>query len=284
MAIRKFSDLIQQDLPPLESWIEPKVLPKRGIWILGGLTGIGKSYITLDIVRALTTATNPWDCPHLTTPAPCRVLYVEQEIGEYGLQERARRVFERHQPRTYDERAFFSSQDPAFQLDTPEGRKHICEEIRECRPNVLILDPISDFHTSEESDNTAISKLFLTIKELKTASLDDDMSVIVLHHFKKPPNGKVASQGYDDLCEDNFRGAGKWTASPDTVTTMAKKGGNKVWWNLQLRWNKMRHGKELDDMLLRVEPEAPFTQVTFEKMVGDAPKLQPIGKGKKTQI
>ena len=282
--VERFSDLVQESLPPLPCWLEPKVLPKRGIWILGGLTGIGKSYITLDLVRALTTATCPWDCPHLTVPEQCRVLYVEQEIGRYGLWDRARRVFERHQPRTYHDRAFFITQDPAYQLDTPEGRKHVCEVQRDVRPHVLVLDPISHFHTSEESDNTAIGKLFQTIAELKQASLDDDMSVIIAHHFKKPPNGKVMSQDYDDLSEDNFRGAGKWTSAPDTVTTMAKRGGNKVWWNLHMRFEKMRHGKELDDMLLRVEPEAPFTQVTFDRMIGEAPKLKPTGKGKQIQI
>jgi hypothetical protein len=65
---------------------------------------------------------------------------------------------------------------------------------------------------------------------------------------------------------------------------MAKRGGNKTWWELQVRFEKMRHGKELDDMMLRVEPEAPFSQVTFDKMLGDAPKLRPTGRGKKVQI
>lgn len=278
--VQKISDLIEKDLGDLPSWIEPYVLPKRGTWLLGGLTGIGKSFFTIELFRALSTGTRPFDCPYIAATQQCKVLYVEQELGEYGLQKRVRRAFERHQPRTYENYAFFITQSAKFQLDTPEGIKHVAEVVRDCRPNVLILDPISHFHTSEESDNTAIGKLFQTIADLKEASVGDDMSVILAHHFKKPPNGKVMSNGYDDLSEDNFRGAGKWTSAPDTVTTMAKRGGNKEWWEVQMRWEKMRHGQELNDFIFRVAPEEPFTQVEFKRVIGDPPKLKQLTNGK----
>lgn len=280
MPVEKFSDLIAENLQEVPAWIEPKILPKRATLIMGGLTGIGKSFFTLEMVRALTTGTRPFDCPHMTVPDQCRVLYAEQEIGRYGLWDRAKRTFARHQARTYDDRAFFISQDPEFQLDTPGGAKHVAELMRDIRPHVLILDPISHFHASEENDNSGIGRLFQVMADLKQASLRDDMSIVLTHHFKKPPNGKVMSAGYDDLSEDNFRGASKWTSAPDTVITMAKRGGNKDWWNVQMRFEKIRHGKELDDFLFRVEPENPTTQVEFKQVLGDAPKLKTPAGGK----
>ncbi len=279
MSAQKISDLIQKDMGDLPCWIEPYILPKRGTWLLGGLTGIGKSFITIELFRALSTGTRPFDCPYISATVPCRVLYVEQEIGEYGLQDRCKRAFERHQQRTYEDYAFYVSQDSRFQLDTAEGIKHVSEIVRDCRPNVLILDPISHFHDAAESDNTEIGKLFRTLAELKESNISCDMSVIMAHHFKKPPNGRLMSAGYDDLSEDNFRGAGKWTSAPDTVTTMAKRGGNKEWWEVQTRFEKMRHGQELHDVMLRVAPEEPFTQVEFRRTIGDPPKLK-VNNGK----
>lgn len=280
MVAQKVSELLDKDLGDLPCWIEPYVLPKRGIWILGGLTGIGKSFVTTEIFRALTTGTRPFDCPHIAATQQCRVLYVEQEIGEYGLFSRMGRAFERHQKRTYEDYAFYISQDSKFELDTAEGIKYVAEAVRELRPNVLILDPISHFHESAESDNTEVGKLFRTLAELKESCVSTDLSVIMAHHFKKPPNGRLMSAGYDDLSEDNFRGAGKWTSAPDTVTTMAKRGGNKEWWEVQMRFEKMRHGQELNDHMLRVAPEEPLVQVEFRRVIGDPPKLKQLTNGK----
>lgn len=279
MPVQKISDLLERDLGDLPCWINPYILPKRGTWILGGDTGIGKSFVTIELFRALTTGTRPFDCPYLDCSQQTRALYVEQEIGEYGLQKRMARTFERHQKRTYEDYAFYVSQDPKFQLDDPSGVKHIAELVRECAPQVLILDPISHFHTSKENDNTEIGKLFQVIADLKAANIRNDMSIVMAHHFLKPPNGRLMSAGYDDLSENNFRGAAKWRDAPDTVTTLAKRGGNRVWWELQMRWEKMRHGEELNDFMLRVEPEAPLVQIEFQRVLGDAPKVKlPAGK------
>lgn len=100
------------------------------------------------------------------------------------------------------------------------------------------------------------------------------------HHFRKPPTGHDR-KNYDPLALENLRGASKWTDAADTITTLAREGASKHWWFLKTRWTT-RHGEGLEDMMLKVTPEDDQSQVTFERMLGDAPgvgglKLKPVG-------
>jgi RecA-family ATPase len=75
-------DLLARDFPDNPSYIDPMILTKGGTLLLGGEAKVGKSFIMLELCRALTTGTPFMDNPSLTVPEPLRTLYIDAEVGE----------------------------------------------------------------------------------------------------------------------------------------------------------------------------------------------------------
>jgi RecA-family ATPase len=86
-------DLITRELENVPCWVGGNLLPKRGVLLFGGLEKIGKSFIGLEVARALSTGTPLFGYPDFVVEEKARVLLVEMEVGEYGLQDRTRAVF-----------------------------------------------------------------------------------------------------------------------------------------------------------------------------------------------
>jgi hypothetical protein len=214
----KISDLIAKELPKQQSWIGEAILPKRGITLVGGLDKIGKSFINLEIARALTTGQNVMGHPLFHTEI-CRVLLLEQEIGEIGLQDRVRNVMVKEDKALYEDRFFYVSQEPEMTLDTEEGREIIAEYVNHCQPNVLIFDPIANFQEVEENDNTEVGKMFKALAKLRKMFEHLDLSIVISHHFGKPPRDDGRTR-HDPLDRKNFRGALRWIAAPDCIWTV----------------------------------------------------------------
>lgn len=208
--------LMEKEIPPSISWIGQGILTKRGTCLVGGAEKIGKSWIALEIARALVTGTHVFGHPQFHTE-PCRVLYIEQEIGELQLQKRVSKVMEKEDPAIWEDRYWYMSQSPELRLDTHAGRTFFTKALEMTQPNVLVLDPIKNLHGADENDNTAVAELFSIFDNMKSMFVHNDMSIIFAHHFRKAPQEK---SGYDPLSHQNFRGANNWTASPDTLWTV----------------------------------------------------------------
>jgi len=246
---QSFADLMDRELVGLPSWIQPAILPKRGVLLFGGLPKIGKSLIDLEIARSLGTGENLFGHPDFLVPQKARVLYVEKEVGEYGLQERVNKINKTANRADFASRLFYVSQDPLLMLDTSEGVKELKARLRETEANVLILDPISNMHAWDENSNTEISRLFHVLEDLRAEFVRYDLSVVITHHFSKPPKGQHAAE-HDGLSMDNFRGANKWRAAPDSLITVQRghymPGLDWKAWNATMRF-ELRHGEPPED-------------------------------------
>lgn len=260
-------DLLRKDLPKVDCWIEPKILPKGGFMLFGGLPKIGKSLITHELQRALTTATRPFDSPLFWCPEQARVLLLEQEVGEESLKDRYDVCFARHKEHVYRDHAFYETKDFEIDLKTALGRAKLVTHIQTYRPNVLILDPISAFHSYDESDITGVAELLKGLTKLCKAFEEDGLSIILSHHFKKPPAQVYASSSYDYLDFNNFSGSRLWTGTADTIVALKRFGDAHDYksWCLASRWTT-RHGQQPPDMTFFVEPENREGQVRINSI------------------
>lgn len=255
-SAKRVADLLDFEFPETSCYIEPKVLPKGSTFIFGGEAKIGKSWMMLEFARSLVTKRCPFDSRDLVVPNRARTLVIEQELGPQTFQERAKKVFEPIPRNIWEDFLFYESKRPELQLDSPEGRRYIKDMILDVRPNVLILDPISMMHGYNEDSAQDIAELFLTLEKFKKINPQDEMAVILSHHFKKPmigPNGNVPP-GFDRLSPYNFRGSSKWKDTPDTICTMFRgKDLDVPWeaWEVNCRWIT-RHAGSPPDMTLTV--------------------------------
>jgi hypothetical protein len=214
----RVTELLEKEIPPVLSYIGDGVLTKRGTLLAGGPEKIGKSFIALEMARALTTGANVFGHPQLHTEI-CRVLYIEQEIGELQLQKRVKAVMSKENPDIYGDRLWYMSQVPELRLDTELGKQILFNAIEESQANVVLLDPIKNFHSYDENSNTEIGRLFYTLNELKATFVHLDLSLAIFHHMRKPPQDDGRTK-YDANDKANFRGANDWSAAPDAIWTM----------------------------------------------------------------
>lgn len=211
--------------------------------------------MALEMCRALASATNLFKHPKLIVPVPVKVLYIEQEVGPYGLQKRIHKVFKEEKQEVWQDHLWYVSKDPTLKLDSNEGVMAIDRVLDEVKPGVVIMDPFGKMHTSNDSDNQDIEKIFNNISKLIKWHTALDMSVVLIHHFGKPPFVKEKGNHYlSRLDPYNFRGAAKFKEAPDTLLTAirgrehAHKDKTK-WWEGTASFT-LRHDAEPENFKL----------------------------------
>lgn len=253
---RLVTDLILK--PPQETpcWIDSAVLPKGGVLLFGGESKIGKSFLCLEMVRALATGTPLFGREEFRVRERARVLLVEQELGEFMLQPRVLKVFEEERAAgrlpDLDEWLYYESKNPKVSLSTTEGREQLAEWVERARPNVVILDPIGKLHAYAENEAGPINVLFMHLAALRDRFRDLGLSVVMTHHFGKlSPDPRSARDELDPL---NFRGSSRWVSDPDSLITVKRLRKHKVvrdgekwtWWELRMKFT-LRAGTEPED-------------------------------------
>jgi RecA-family ATPase len=242
--------------------------------MFGGLEKIGKSLIGLEVARAMTTQTPLFGYPEFHVEEKARVLLVDMEVGEHGLQDRTRAVFGKEDPKVYGDFFWYITQETSLQLDNREGMKALTDVIDVVQPNILILDPMSNLHSWDENDNTEIEQLFRALQSLITAYKHNEMSIVMAHHFGKSASYKDSKIEIDPLDRRHFRGAGKWLAGPDTLTTMHRSREiTRSSWELKTR-TTVRHGVPPPEMTLIVNRNDDL-RVKFEHEKG---MIAPLAK------
>lgn len=263
-------DLILQDLPPQPYWIEPFVLPKRGMMLFGGEAKVGKSMVMLELCRALALGEPPFGVPDFLVPEPARVLLIECELGIYGLKDRAGQILKKDLQRLRDSKNFwYVSKDPYLSLSSKQGVEGIVRLVEEVKPNVLCLDPIGKLHTADENSNTEVAKILNRLERIQKTGEAQEMSLVISHHFGKPAkeDSRFASAS-DGLSPYEFRGASKWFDNPDTLVTMKRVAElkNKAW-RLRSRWT-LRHGAGRPDILITINKYGTL-EARYEGLAAD---------------
>lgn len=254
----KLLDLIDKELPKQPCWIDPGILPKGGTLLFGGHAKTGKSFIMLELARALSTGTHPFGYSKLQTFDPVKVLYVEQEIGEIGLQERVTRIFAQEDRRIFGPNMWYVTKVPEMQLDMQEGRGILYDLIDSVQPNVLILDPVGRMHAYDENKSDQIQQLFSHLEYMVKVFSQNDMSLVVSHHFGKPSTDPKSLR--DPLDPYNFRGSSKFFDNPDSLVTVARMENlDKPYeaWKVKMRMT-LRHASPPPDLMMTVNREDDF--------------------------
>lgn len=271
----RVSELLKRELHPQPHWIEGGLLPKGGTLLLGAHPKVGKSFIVNEFARALSTGSKLFGFSDFHAEQ-CRVLLVEYELGEYTLQKRLSGVFERENPAKYGDFLYYVSKQPALSFDAADGRTAWKEIITDVKPNVVIIDPLGKSHGWDENDNSQMGRLFKFLEQLKAHFKSQELSFVISHHFRKPPEGKFADE-HDPLAMHNFRGANRFFSDPDTLITAAR--GNRLstpWqsWEVKMRFIT-RHEAEPDEMVISVNRDNDG-RVWYERTKG---KIRPVAIG-----
>lgn len=289
---------LKTELPPVSSWIGPGVLPKGGKLLFGGQAKIGKSFLGLNLARALLTGENPFNCPIFTVEEKdIRVQLIEAELGPWELQARAKGIFA-DVPEEARKRLTLYSQARGMDFSDPIHVDAIAKRCRDLGINVLIIDPIGKMHHYNENDNGEIARLFEKLEKIQDINKANGLSIVIAHHFGKPP--REPKDDYDPFSPYNFRGASKWFDDPDTIVTVVRTPDIKVGrpgdpnpkgWVVRTKWETRRSAEVLPegtsftvhrngDGRVLYEPEALLVDMTKPaKTEPDGPYRVGSGRG-----
>ena len=261
---RLINDLILTPPVPQPMWVEPAILPKGGLLLFGGESKIGKSFLVLEMMRALATGEDMFGNPQFVIPERAKVVLIEQELGDYILRGRAVEVFKEAEEEgklpELNEYLYFHSKHPVASLSTREGREFIRECVEESGANILFLDPIGKLHAYAENEAGPINVLFQHLADMRAEFKEQGLSVVMTHHFGKlSPDPRSARDELDPL---NFRGSSRWVSGPDSLITVKRlrtherRVGDRSWrwWDIKMKC-VLRAGPEPQNMFCTVNKE-----------------------------
>jgi len=253
--------------PPKQapSLIGSGLLPLNGKMLLVAKTGLGKSVLALDIILSLILCeplfqafrkrhdTNGAPVPFFPVHQPCKVLYIDAEVGRAGLHQRWKTLCDHRAPGiSLGHRATFALEhtDPLLLLGKdPKAYQNLRTVIGDSRPPegestlpyVVVLDPLGNFH-EEDEDSNAMRMVFQRLQALQN---EFHFACIIPHHESDKAvfgqmGATVRRQG-----TQKSRGHSSITQVMDTVMTLDQEEPpqNDIA-DLRLDWAKVRHGKK----------------------------------------
>lgn len=242
----QISDFLTKQFPAVDHIIGRGILPVKGKLIIGGAPKTGKSFFILNVAIDLAMGRPLFNAHYSSKQAVFpvyernRVLYIEQEVGEIGLQTRLKSLL-LDEPMT-GVNLFIKSRDTNLRMDTEKGQEAIAEEIAAVKPDVVILDPLAKFHLVDENSSQHMGAMMRVgdgwIEKYGCA-------VIYVHHtgHQNPQNPKRGG--------DKLRGSTAIFADADSIIIVERQSASNIKEPvLQLNF-ELRRGEPLEAIYIK---------------------------------
>ena len=244
------SDFLEKVQPPIEHVVGRGILPVAGKMIMGGPPKSNKSFVMLNMALGLARGTHLFDAryqngqPVFPVYKKNKVLLLEQELGETGVQKRLKQMVASGQINPVGLDFYLKTKDANMRLDTPEGRAVISTEISAVRPDVVFLDPMAKFHLVDENSAQHMGAVMRVVDRWIQ---DFGCAVVIIHHTALASlNPDMHRRGGAKL-----RGSSAIFADCDTFVDVQRKSNPHAKEPvLQLDF-ELRRGEPLDPVMLK---------------------------------
>jgi hypothetical protein len=232
--VKVYTDEAPADEAPPERALVRGILYPKGISIMAGPGGIGKSWCALDIARALAQEMFFLGLPCLLE----NVAYLSLEMTTAQVRARVKKLGGIH-----TDRLFVVGQEKTggyFEITDPAKQSALRFWLAQRNITVLIVDPLRNAHSVDENDSTEIAQVMQGFSRLGCA-------VLLLHHVNKGSGETRGSSAIRDRA--------------DAVVTIQRQDDH-----LSLHWEKKpRFDAVPDDIQFRIV-EAPDGHMRVERL------------------
>lgn len=227
-------ELLQMDFHT--DWIIKPLFAPKGIVMLLGQPAAGKSLLSLDLAFSLAHKDRWLD----TFPIErnCNVLIVSGEGGAEVLGERVA-VRSREEQRATGKQVHYWTEDQDAQGGLSLSREkvaRIVKAIRLLKVEVVIFDPLVEFHAGDENSQQEMGELVKVLREIIRWT---NVCVVVTHHTRKGDRHTAPGSMLEG------RGSGVLIGAAETVLSLADKGEER-----HLFFSKIRRGRKPEDVAL----------------------------------
>jgi len=217
--------------PPEIEWLIEKLLPKDEVLLISGETGVGKSLLRTQLAILFAKGGGEF-LGYKVAGAPTLVVQHENSIaGEW------RRIHKLAQSiGIYDEKRFLLNQ-ALYSVPGVKEAKRLESVIRASGAKVIIYDNLSTLHTCNEN---SASEMRAVCEALKKIDRECGTSSILLHHFRKPSDGRDSS---GDKAES--RGSSSISDFAGSIITVRKASNGLIKIKVEKTRDSDEEGKEL---------------------------------------
>ncbi|MCB7130032.1 MAG: AAA family ATPase, partial [Candidatus Brocadiales bacterium] len=154
--MQTLGELLQSVSITVPSYIGNGILPIQGKLVLGAERGFGKSILVSNMIYDLASGWPVFNQPLLSVSQVCRVLYIENEVGEDGLRVRFGLIHDAKQSPLALENIVIKSREQLLFLDrshinTPaqvENQDQWLKVLEAVRPDIIVGDPLATLHSA----------------------------------------------------------------------------------------------------------------------------------------
>jgi hypothetical protein len=240
--------LWNSERPDLD-YLVPGLIGTDEVCLLAGASGSGKTMVLIALAAAVATGRSPFN--KFDPSEPKKVLYFDEEIGEYEFKRRLKRISSAHDMDSsvvFQNLVLFPQQGHGLASEDRIAEFH--RIVRDEDPRLVILDTFISFFGDDENDNSLVRRwLGLVVSPLR----EQGRAVVVSHHLKKP-NWKDTGPKLNGI-----RGASDIVNQPDKVWFLdkaTKRGGSNAanpCVNLLFGTGKARRGDPVEPFVLSIE-------------------------------
>lgn len=249
------AEILALDLPPARPLVEGIIEEGTGC-ILAGPGGTGKTWLSLDLARAIASGT-PWLGKFPTGQSS--VLVIDEEGNERGIQSRLR-LLNAAQP--LDDLPLWFAIGLGLKIDAQKTERIIQEEIERYQPGVVIFDSLTRVHSANENDASEMAQVFARFSTLRRLY---GCTVVLIDHLRK--KGLINDEA------EMLRGSTDKRNWPDTILFVSPAESG----TMTVSHIKARYGQSVPEftVALEIDNDAGVGRVRYQ---GQAPS-QHIGKG-----
>lgn len=232
----------EETIEDQEFWMDGLIGPGMlTLWAAEPKTG--KSFAAMQIGHALATGSPLWDFPG--TGRKLRVLYFQGELSKGMVYARQKSLFGESaikDPRRYALTA--KPPEPIDLVQSPEALTDLADEF-----DVVIVDPISVFISSDEAKSYAVNEVVGVFDRLR----DQGKAVLLVHHTRKLQSERDGTPIAPTMSD--IRGSGAWFATADAIALHYRTGKAG---NTEVKF-EFRAAPPRDNLPLYRMPEGGFT-------------------------
>lgn len=235
------------DGPKTIDWLLDGIIPPKSAGLLAGDSGVGKTWITLDLALAVATGTD-WLGQFPVKQG--RVLIVDEENADILLRVRLDKLLNARglNPANVPIRFlvgvgvnFAPVKDNKGRVITNAGYEKLLRTIKAYQPALVIFDSLTRCHTANENAAGEMAQVFANVKKLVN---ETNTSVLFTHHTRKGNGGDYG---------DRIRGSTDIRAFVDYTLFAESVSGSVLMTHDKSRWST---------------PVAPFT-LSFDSTEDD---------------
>lgn len=219
MSVKEILHMPESERP---EFLVKNIIPEKGITAIAGHPGCGKSWLMMELAKAVALGTNFLQHNEMQSKQ-ANVLIVDEESGVWELRRRMELLeFTEDIPIHF----FNLSQ---FKLDSDESVSYLLKVCTEYDIGLIIFDPFAAMHTGVENSAEEMQSVMSAMQKFTEA----DVTAVFIHHHRK---GGVGGSGL------SLRGSSAILGRLDSLIVI-EKTEDDVSQNITLKHVKSRRGK-----------------------------------------